>query len=89
MWAAVQARANQDPSHQGIGSCPLTTGTAATAAVNSRRLVPRLQKLLPRGELHYVEFNGPHVVRSDIAQEALDWFLEGVPIQESSYSRAA
>ncbi len=54
----------------------------------SRRLVPRLKHMLPKAELHYVEFNGSHVVRADISKEALDWFLEGASIEESSYSQA-
>lgn len=32
---------------------------------------------LLQGELHYVEFNGPHVVPAGISQEALLWFTNG------------
>lgn len=39
----------------------------------SRRLVPRLQK---QGyQVRYNEFEGSHVVRPKICQEALNWFL--------------
>ena len=39
----------------------------------SRRLVPRLQK---QGyQVFYNEFQGPHVVRPQDCQEAMDWFL--------------
>ncbi|WIA22146.1 hypothetical protein OEZ85_004482 [Tetradesmus obliquus] len=43
----------------------------------SRRLLPSLKQMLPQGELHYVEFNGPHVVPAGISQEALLWFTNG------------
>uniref|UniRef100_A0A383W169 Phospholipase/carboxylesterase/thioesterase domain-containing protein n=1 Tax=Tetradesmus obliquus TaxID=3088 RepID=A0A383W169_TETOB len=43
----------------------------------SRRLLPSLKQMLPQGEVHYVEFNGPHVVPAGISQEALLWFTNG------------
>ena len=39
----------------------------------SQRLVPQLQK--SGYTVHYHEFDGPHTVPPDIAQEALQWFL--------------
>ncbi|HYP20035.1 MAG TPA: phospholipase [Chloroflexia bacterium] len=38
----------------------------------SRRIVPQLQRL--GYEVKYHEFDGPHTVPPDIAQEAVDWF---------------
>eukprot|EP00879_Flechtneria_rotunda_P008381 GHRR01008779.1.p1 GENE.GHRR01008779.1~~GHRR01008779.1.p1 ORF type:complete len:243 (+),score=75.13 GHRR01008779.1:451-1179(+) len=53
----------------------------------SRSIVPRLRQMLPHAEMHYVEFNGAHVVRADISKAALDWFLGGAPVDESTYSQ--
>lgn len=40
----------------------------------SRRIVPRLKDA--GYDVRYHEFDGPHTVPPDIAQEALDWFLQ-------------
>ena len=44
------------------------------AAICSRRIVPRLER--EGYPVTYVEFAGGHVVPPEIAQRALDWFLE-------------
>ncbi len=41
----------------------------------SRRVVPQLQEA--GYDVHYREFDGPHTVPPEIAQEALSWFLAG------------
>jgi phospholipase/carboxylesterase len=41
----------------------------------SRRLVPQLERT--GYDVRFHEFDGPHAIPAEIAQEALDWFVAG------------